>query len=75
MYHGANSFAKEHYRETIHAGFGCNNSVPYNRGASESGRWHAHAHLYAERLHQAPTAELGGDCGSFSVEKGALSGL
>ena len=43
MYHGANSFAKENYRETTHAGFGCNRSVPDNCGASEYGRWLSHA--------------------------------
>src|SRR5258708_5447406 len=43
MYHGANSFAKENYRETTHAGFGCFSSVPDNRGASEYGRWLSHA--------------------------------
>jgi hypothetical protein len=38
MYHGANSFAKEIYRETIYAGFGCIGDVPDICGASKYGR-------------------------------------
>src|ERR1039458_8798504 len=52
MYHGANSFAKENYRETIHAGIGCNHPVPGNRGASKSGR-EPRSNLYPRRLHLA----------------------
>ena len=52
MYHGANSFAKEFYRETTYAGFGCNGSIPDNRGASKSGR-ESRAYLYPPGLHQA----------------------
>src|SRR5208282_1349276 len=52
MYHGANSFAKENYRETIPAGFGCNYPVYHNRGASKSGR-SAHALLYPPGLRAA----------------------
>src|ERR1022692_3507776 len=39
MYHGANSFAKENYRETTSAGCGCHRPFPDNRCASEYGRW------------------------------------
>src|ERR1035437_3974902 len=52
MYHGANSFAKENYRETTYAGIGCTGPVPDKRGASKLGR-SPHAHLYPQRLHQA----------------------
>ena len=57
MYHGANSFAKENHRETIHAGFGCNYPVYHNRGASKYGR-SARTHLYPRRLHPAVRKEL-----------------
>jgi hypothetical protein len=57
MYHGANSFAKENYRETIHAGFGCNHPVPGNRGASKYGRG-PRTHLYPQRLFPAVRKEL-----------------
>src|ERR1039457_2447958 len=39
MYHGANSFAKELYRETFHAGFGRARPLPHHRIASKYGRW------------------------------------
>ena len=59
MYHGANSFAKEHYRETTYAGFGCNSPVFDNRGTPEYGRWQPHAprdHLHPPGLHRAAVA-------------------
>jgi hypothetical protein len=39
IYHGANSFAKEHYREKTHSGFGCTRAVCYDLRASDDGRW------------------------------------
>ena len=67
MYHGANSFAKENYRETIHAGFGCNSPVPDNRGASKYGRGRSHARaldLYPPGL-QRGADKVGKNCGGF----------
>jgi hypothetical protein len=71
MYHGANSFAKEIYRETTYAGFGCIGNVPDIRGASKFGRQprtllHSPGLLYAR-------GELlvawNGIAAPFSVEK------
>jgi hypothetical protein len=65
IYHGTNSFAKENYCETIHAGFGGNRSLPDNRGASKYGRWQSRAH----RLHHLGLRrfvdKLGRNCGGF----------
>jgi hypothetical protein len=71
MYHGANFFAKENYRETTDAGFGCNGAVPDNRGASKYGRWLSRApHLYPPGLPLSRCSESGkGFAAGFSVEK------
>jgi hypothetical protein len=55
MYHGANSFAKEYYRETTDAGCGCTGAIPDNRDSSEHGGWKPDVSL--ERL---PAQQL--DC-------------
>src|SRR5208282_1124449 len=60
MYHGANSFAKENYRETTHAGFGCNNSVPHNHGASKYGGWRSLSTMYSPWLRRTASAQLEG---------------
>jgi hypothetical protein len=74
MYHGANSFAKEYHRETTHAGFRCNRSVPRNRGTSKYGRWRSHALLYPTGLHLA--AKLGQELPpGLSVERSNVGPL
>ena len=50
MYHGANSFAEEINRETIPAGFSCNNPVSGNRRPSEYGRWQSPQQMLPLRL-------------------------
>jgi hypothetical protein len=74
MYHGANSFAKEIYRETISAGVGCNNPLSNNRSASEYGRWQSHPPDKRPLRHsELPPAAV--VCRAGTVEKGAMSGL
>jgi len=71
MYHGANSFAKENYRETTYAGFGRNRSIPHDRGASKYGGWQSRApHLYHPGLPLSRCSQTGkGFAAGFSVEK------
>ena len=73
MYHGANSFAKETYRDTTHAGFGCNSSVPHNYRASNYGGWRSHAprenRLHSPRMHQVAVA-----CGPAQLKKEQCQG-
>src|ERR1700686_4095155 len=71
MYHGANSFAKENYRETTHAGFGCSSTFPDNRGTPEYGRWLSRApDLYLSGLPLSSCSQTRKDfAAGFSVEK------
>jgi len=75
MYHGANSFAKENYRETTSAGFGCIGPVPDNRGASEYGRWQSlpPADGWVPGLRFAVAKLRIKIAAGFSVESGFLS--
>jgi hypothetical protein len=71
MYHGANSFAKENYRETIYADFGCFGNVPDNRSASKFGR-QSRTVLHPPRLlctGDELLAKRGTVAAAFSVEK------
>src|SRR5208337_5225136 len=72
MYHGTNSFAKENYRETTHAGFGCTGPVCDNRGASKYGRWQSHApyHLHPPGLHALAVA-----CGVSQLKRGSVRAI
>jgi len=60
MYHGANFFAKENYRETTDAGFGCNRALPDDRRASKYGRWQSHASRELPHPGLHPAAVAGG---------------
>jgi len=68
MYHGANSFAKENYRETTHAGCGCTGPVPDKRGTSKLGRRQSPApwdyHLHPPGLHDLAVA-----CGAAQLKR------
>src|ERR1039458_2709066 len=68
MYHGANSFAKEHYRETTHAGLGCNNPVSDNRGASKYGRWQSPA-PWDHHLHPPGLPDCAVACGAARLKR------
>lgn len=68
MYHGANSFAKEIYRETTYAGLGRFDPVPGNRNASPNGR-SSHAVLQRAGLPTAAIPLGKGLATGFSVEK------